>query len=113
MIFDLLFIIKNSKELYESLGYDSSLASTINYYHTDLNGSFSIKKVLPIFAPELSYSKLDVHNGTDALVTYASFPSMSRDEFKKNYNALLEYCKQDTWAMVVILDNLRLKVKVH
>jgi hypothetical protein len=110
MVFDLLFIIKNSSSLYLSLGYDKEEASLINYYHKDLNGSFSIKKVLPIFAPELSYSNLDVSNGTEAMVTYAAFPILSKDEFRNQYKALLEYCKQDTWAMVVILQNLR-KIK--
>lgn len=50
---------------------------------------------------------MDVKNGTEALVTYARFKHMDSVEFKSMYNALLEYCKQDTWAMVVILDKIR------
>ena len=50
---------------------------------------------------------LAVKNGTEALVTYARFKHMDSVEFKSMYNALLEYCKQDTWAMVVILDKIR------
>jgi hypothetical protein len=77
-----------------------------NYYHEQLNGSYSIKKVLPIFS-ELTYKGMDIGNGTDALVAYAKFPEMSENEFKLTYKNLLEYCKQDTWAMVKILDELR------
>ncbi|MDD3048677.1 MAG: DUF2779 domain-containing protein [Bacilli bacterium] len=111
MVFDLLFIVQNSSKLYLNLGYDKDTASTINYYHSKLNGSFSIKKVLPIFAPELSYDNLEVGNGNEAMVTYASFPKLSKEDFNKQYLALLEYCKQDTWAMVIILDKLRNLVK--
>ena len=54
---------------------------------------------------------LDVKNGTQALVTYAMFDRMTKDELDFKYNSLLEYCKQDTWAMVVILDKIREIVK--
>lgn len=77
------------------------------YYHEGLQGSYSIKKVLPIFVPELTYKGLDVANGVDAVVTYAKFPTMNKEEFKLKKQALLYYCKQDTWAMVAILDKLR------
>jgi len=107
IIFDLMYIVKNNTKLYKNLGYNDIDAKTINYYHQDLNGSFSIKKILPIFALELNYDNLDVSNGTEALITYANFPNYSKEEFNKRYQALLKYCKQDTWAMVVILNKLR------
>ena len=44
MIFDLMNIVKTKSSLYESLGYDKKEASMFNYYHADMNGSFSIKK---------------------------------------------------------------------
>jgi len=104
MVFDLLDIIKSNKSLYASLGYqyDDNL---FNYYHKDLDGSFSIKKVLPLFS-DLSYRDLEVSNGVDALVTYAKFQQMSEEQFHLAYNSLIEYCKQDTWAMVEILHGL-------
>lgn len=105
-IFDLMHLIKGNTKLYESLGFNESDAKSLNYYHEDLNGSYSIKKVLPIFS-NLSYENLDVANGTEALVAYARFPEMEEAEFEKTYNDLLEYCKQDTWAMVLILNELR------
>lgn len=110
-LFDLMYITKNSTSLYKELGYDKEEAGTVNFYHEKLNGSYSIKKVLPIFAPELDYSKLKIGNGNDALVTYATFPKMTKEELLAKKEALLYYCKQDTWAMVLILNNLRKIVK--
>lgn len=104
-LFDLMHIIKNNKDLYKSLGYDTKRASQINYYHEKLNGSFSIKKVLPLFS-NLKYSDLEVQNGNEAMVTYFKFPTLDKKEFNEQYNNLLEYCKQDTWAMFEILNNL-------
>jgi hypothetical protein len=106
MIFDLMFLVSTNTKLYEELGYDEEEASLFNYYHSKLNGSFSIKKVLPVFS-DLSYKDLEVGNGNDAIVTYAKFPTMTEKEFEKQYKNLLEYCKQDTWAMVEILNELR------
>ncbi len=103
--FDLLYIIKGNDTLLKDLGF-TDLAHTWNYYHEDLNGSFSIKKTLPVFST-LSYDKLLVKNGTEAYITYLKYPLYSPEEFSIRYNALVEYCKQDTWAMVEILDALR------
>ena len=36
---------------------------------------------------------------------------MSKEELEFKYSSLLEYCKQDTWAMVVILNKIREIVK--
>ena len=105
-IFDLLFLIKSNGKLYEELGYGEEEAKIFNYYHKDLSGSFSIKKVLPIFS-ELSYKDMEVGNGMEALTTFATFPDLDEITFNKKYKALIEYCKQDTWAMVEILKELR------
>ncbi len=105
-LFDLMHLLKGNKKLYEVLGFEEDIAKTINFYHDDLNGSFSIKKVLPVFS-DLTYKDLGIGNGTEALVAYARFPSMDEQTFKQTYKDLLEYCKQDTWAMVKILKELR------
>lgn len=107
---DLLYIVRNNTKLYEDLGMDKEEAKIVNYYHYMLSGSYSIKKTLPVFS-DLKYDDLDVKNGTEALVTYATFSNLKESELKKKYNALIEYCKQDTWAMVVILDALRNIIK--
>lgn len=110
MVFDLLNITKTKTSLYEELGYDKEEAALFNYYHEDMNGSFSIKKILPLFS-DLTYKGMDIGNGVQALVTYAKFPNMNKKEYKFKYQKLVEYCKQDTWAMVEILRGLRSSVK--
>jgi len=102
---DLMYFLRGNKKLFKALGFDDD-KGLFNFYDNRLNGSFSIKKVLPIFS-HLSYQGMAVANGTEALVTYARFPSMDEMTFKQSYHDLLEYCKQDTWAMVEILDKLR------
>ncbi|MBN3490902.1 DUF2779 domain-containing protein [Acholeplasma equirhinis] len=108
--FDLMYILSGSyHKIYPKWGL--SEMKEVNYYHEDLQGSYSIKKVLPIFVPSLSYKNLEIGNGTQALVTYAKFPRMTPKEFKQKYDALVTYCKQDTWAMVEILNSLRKMVQ--
>ena len=107
---DLLEIIDNNKELYKSLGFSDYDSSTMNYYNNLQSGSFSIKKTLPLFT-NLSYKDLEVQNGTQALVEYANYKKMTDLERERKQAALVEYCKQDTWAMVEILRGLRDAVK--
>ena len=104
--FDLLWIVNNHKELYEKLGFSKKEIDTFNFYDERLSGSFSIKKTLPIFS-ELTYANLDVKNGTEAIIEYANYNSMTKEELLKTQEALRIYCQQDTWAMVEILNALR------
>lgn len=104
--FDLMWLVNTKSDLYEELGFDKLRASLPNYYHPDLSGSYSIKKTLPVFS-DLSYKDLTVKNGTEAIVAYATYNSMTKEEYDLYYEALRIYCQQDTWAMVVILDALR------
>jgi len=108
--FDLLWLVNTNSKMYEDLGYDEEEAKVFNYYNKDLSGSFSIKKTLPVFS-DLSYADMTVKNGTEAIVEYANYPLMSKEEYNIKYQALIDYCQQDTWAMVVILDELRKLVK--
>lgn len=105
-LFDLLHIVKTNSKLFSALGFDDERSKTVNYYHEDLVGSFSIKKVLPIFS-DLSYNNMVVGNGMEAVYAYAGYPDMNPKELKEKQMALVEYCKQDTWAMVEILEELR------
>ena len=107
---DLLWLVNTNTELYKSLGYDEEEAKLPNYYCKELSGSYSIKKTLPVFS-DLSYASLDVKNGMEAVAAYANYPTMSKEEYNLKYQALITYCKQDTWAMVLILDALRKLVK--
>lgn len=108
--FDLLWLVNTNSKMYEELGFDEERAKTFNFYDKRLSGSFSIKKTLPVFS-NLSYDNLVVKNGTEAIVEYANYEKMSKEEFALKYQALIIYCKQDTWAMVEILNALRELVK--
>jgi hypothetical protein len=84
---------------------DLMLPFSKKHYHTpEMNGSYSIKKVLPALVPQFSYNKLDINNGMAASMSYENLyyetdPSVI-DKTKKD---LLEYCGLDTLAMVEIL----------
>lgn len=109
-MFDLLDIINTRAEFYKELGFNQNEAKEINYYNNNLHGSYSIKKVLPVFS-DLSYNGLNVKNGTQAIAAYASYDHLEFEDRVNVYNNLVEYCKQDTWAMVVILWGLYDKIK--
>lgn len=74
------------------------------YVDIRFNGYTSIKKVLPVICPELSYQGLEVQDGTAAMDAWARMvdPSVAADEKKRIETALLKYCKLDTLAMVEI-----------
>lgn len=82
-----------------------------DYYVPSMHGSYSIKKVLPALVPEMekAYKNLEyVQNGEDAMDTYPKLHLIDdKKEVKKLRNALLEYCKLDTLAMVKLLEKLK------
>ncbi len=75
-----------------------------HYYHKNFGGSVSIKKVLPFFAPDMSYEALAIKNGgqAQAALTKLFSNELSADEKKQLRDDLLTYCAQDSMAMVVI-----------
>ncbi|MBQ6284717.1 MAG: DUF2779 domain-containing protein [Bacilli bacterium] len=103
---DLLYVIRTNTELYKDLGFDEDRCKLVNFYHKNQSGSYSIKKTLPVLS-DLTYANLEVKNGTEALVTYSQYDTMNEFDLNKAKKALKVYCKQDTWAMVVILEALR------
>lgn len=103
---DLLYVIRTNTELYKDLGFDDDRSKLVNFYHKNQSGSYSIKKTLPVLS-DLTYANLEVKNGTEALVTYSQYDTMNEFDLNKAKKALKIYCKQDTWAMVVILEALR------
>lgn len=115
---DLIHLLRTKSELYEA-EFGKKAAETINYYHSDLSGSYSIKKTLPVLVPSLSYDDMKKHtvgNGVQAYITYLNYdaePGKTRDMNTKEERreALRRYCQQDTWAMVEILRAVREKIK--
>ena len=70
--------------------------------HPAFCGRTSIKVVLPVLVPDLSYEGLEIAHGDVALVTFAWMAQgkMGADEMERKQAALLEYCRLDTLAMV-------------
>jgi len=80
------------------------------YVTPSMNGSYSIKYVLPSLVPEFekAYKELDgVQNGSQAMNAFARLSTLNEDEKQKLRASLLEYCKLDTLAMVKVLGKLR------
>lgn len=74
-----------------------------HYYHPEFHGSFSIKQVLPVLVPEMSYDDLSIADGREASAAYQN--SLDCDdpaERKRIHAALKEYCRQDTLAMLAL-----------
>jgi hypothetical protein len=80
-----------------------------NYYHPDMRGSWSIKRVLPCLVPELSYTRLGrVQDGLQAQAGYleliaAGPDTPGREALRRD---LLAYCELDTLAMLKIVERL-------
>ncbi|MFK2818998.1 DUF2779 domain-containing protein [Flavobacteriaceae sp. LMIT009] len=116
------FEIGRNKDLIEWLPQFVNYLTYINEHTFDLetifkkdyidyrfHGSSSIKKVLPVLCPDISYSDLDVNNGTMALDTWGRMvldPNFNEDIEATRKN-LLDYCELDTFAMVKIYKVLR------
>lgn len=86
------------------------LMKVFTKYYADpaFGGSFSIKNVLPVLLPELSYKTLEIQNGTMAL---SEWEKMVRGNMTDEYRAqtrenLLRYCELDTRAMVELYQAL-------
>jgi len=81
-----------------------------SYYTKAMQGSYSIKYVLPALYPndpELDYSQLEeIQNGADASAIFPKMASMSMEELEKYRGHLLKYCELDTYAMVKIWKKL-------
>ena len=74
-----------------------------DYVDIAFKGSTSIKNVLPVVCPHLSYDGLAVGNGGTAMAAWLSMSRETDPEIKRQKRAdLLEYCKLDTFAMVEI-----------
>lgn len=74
------------------------------YVDAKFKGSASIKKVLPVIVPSLSYKKLNVQKGDQAIERWEKLIAIDTSQKEKDQIAkdLLEYCKLDTFAMVEI-----------
>jgi len=79
-------------------------------YYADyrFKGSASIKAVLPVLIPSLSYDGLSVKKGDEASILFEKYLNgdFSPEEWQQYREDLLAYCKLDTLAMVEIFQKL-------
>ncbi len=74
-----------------------------HYHDYRFSGSNSLKSVLPVIAPALSYKLLDVQNGTQAQVVWEAMIGEGETAVKEQMaEQLRAYCHLDTLAMVEI-----------
>lgn len=82
-----------------------------HYYHPEFGGSYSLKEVLPALVPSLGYDDLAIREGGQAAVEYYRMVFIETDwiERARIHQALLDYCRRDTLAMVELRRVLREK----
>ena len=80
------------------------------YYTRAMQGSYSIKYVLPALFPDdptLDYHNLEgVHNGSEASAAFKRMAAMDHAEMMAYREYLLKYCGLDTFAMVKVWEKL-------
>jgi Domain of unknown function(DUF2779) len=75
------------------------------YYHRDMQGSWSIKSVMPTIDAALGYEHLgEVREGDGAQAAFLELrdPEIEPEQEAALKEALLRYCKHDTWVMVTL-----------
>ncbi|MBL7888335.1 MAG: DUF2779 domain-containing protein [Bacteroidia bacterium] len=78
------------------------------FYHPLMKNSHSIKNVLPALVPGLGYENLSISSGSIAMIAFEKLQN-EQDMFKalEIREQLIEYCKLDTFAMVKLLEVLK------
>ena len=72
-----------------------------HFIHPKFKGKTSIKYILPVLAPDLSYKALDIKEGATASNTWNQIVSgeLTKEEALEKTKQLLTYCELDTYAM--------------
>ena len=109
-------VINNLVELYPDLAvplsrvierlFDLHPVVKGSYYHPDMQGSWSIKAVMPTINPEMDYAKLEgIREGTAAADGFiaAIQPDVHPDRKAELDEQLRRYCRFDTAAMAEIV----------
>jgi hypothetical protein len=79
-----------------------------DYYCYQMEGSYSLKAVLPALVNDLSYNGMAISDGNMAMDAYYRMcKETEQNEGEKIRKELLEYCRLDTLAMVKILEKLK------
>jgi hypothetical protein len=81
-------------------------------HYPSMGRGYSIKTVLPLMVPKLSYHELEISNGMDASSQFEElYESTDTELIGRTRDALLKYCHLDTLAMVRILEILEEEVE--
>ena len=112
-----------NKEIGERLGPYSGQMERINgqvqdlrdifskqhYVHPEFRGSTSIKDVMPVLVPELSYDGLAIKEGTTASEQWWTMTAAETEASERAAiaDALRAYCKLDSYAMYAIWRKLQ------
>lgn len=81
-----------------------------NYYvHPKFRGKTSIKKILPVLVPELTYENLEIRDGTSAAQKWHRliYGALSEMEKKQYVEHLKRYCGLDSYAMYALWKKLK------
>ena len=82
-----------------------------HYKHPEFYGSNSLKDVLPVLVPSLSYEDLDIQEGNDAQAVWDEMINTANEEARNNMiNNLRAYCEMDTLATVEIHNALHREI---
>lgn len=78
------------------------------HIHRDFRGGTSIKRILPVLVPELSYKDLEIQDGGTAAETWNKITGgyFVEVDKKKAIRNLKKYCERDTYAMYAIWKHL-------
>jgi hypothetical protein len=78
-------------------------------YYPAFGGSYSLKSALPALVPEMTYEGMEVADGQAAGLAWESLISgnCSEAERQRKKRALLDYCGQDTLALVRLIEKLQ------
>jgi hypothetical protein len=83
--------------------WDQMVIFRNHYKHPGFGGSKSLKDVLPVLVPSLSYQNLDIQEGEYAQAVWdLMINTTSEEEKSERIRHLKEYCEMDTRAMVEI-----------
>ena len=81
---------------------------SLDIYHPKMGRSASLKDVLPVLVPGMGYAGMEVADGGMAIDAYLEliYAPLTDEERQLKREALLAYCKQDTWAMVKMVERI-------
>jgi len=84
-----------------------------NVYSPLFFGSYSIKRVLPVLVPTMSYQDLEVQSGIQVASIWEQLSDISMDNAEQARlqarlrKTLLDYCARDTLALAYLVGVLR------